>query len=121
MIVRLIQIRLGRCGKIKGMPGIVKLDNQPARTPGQRYGDENTTIENTCVRMIDDICTCLVRRKLQIVANHLTLIYILDARQHLRDAGAKNIQILMECWQVKPDNLRRLDTHAAAPLMTTSV
>jgi hypothetical protein len=97
MIVRLIQIRLGHCGKIKRIPGIVKLDNQPARTPGERYGDENTTIEITCVRMIDDIRTCLVRRKLQIVANRLTLIYILDARQQPRDARAKNIQILMGC------------------------
>ena len=97
MIVRLIQIRLGHCGKIKRIPGIVKLDNQPARMPGQRYSDENTTIEITCVRMIDDICTCLVRRKLQIVGERLALSYILDARQQLLDARAKNIQILMGC------------------------
>ena len=81
MIVRFIQIRLRYCGKIKRVPSIVKLDNQPARTPSQRQSDENTAIENTCIRMIDDICTGLVRRKLQIVDNRLALIYILDANQ----------------------------------------
>jgi hypothetical protein len=81
MIVRFIQIRLRYCGRIKRIPGIVKLDNQPARTPSQRQGDENTAIEITCIRMIDDICTGLMRRKLQIVDDRLALSYILDARQ----------------------------------------
>ena len=97
MIVRFIQIRLRYCGRVKRVPSIVKLDNQPSRTPNQRQGDENTAIgiTITCIRMIDDICTGLMRRKLQIVDNRLALIYVLDANQQLRDTSAKNIQILM--------------------------
>src|SRR6266496_4307382 len=97
MIVRFIQIRLRYCGRIKRIPGIMKLDNQPAWALGQRQGDENTAIKITYIRMIDDVCTGLMRRKLQIVGNRLALSYVLDANKQLRDTRAKNIQMLMGC------------------------
>jgi hypothetical protein len=57
----------------------VKLNDQPAGMIGQRYGDKNTATEITFVRVIDNVCTGLVRCKLQIVADRLTVSYILDA------------------------------------------
>jgi hypothetical protein len=73
----------------------MELDHQPAWAASQRQCNENPAIELACIRMIDDICAGLMRRKLQIVDNRLTLIYILDASKQFRDTRAKNIQMLM--------------------------